>query len=131
MSICYCGNTKTFAVCCEPFITLKDKPKSVRQLVRARYTAYALGAGKYREFLVRTWHPASVRSVSIQDLTNDIFTWKGLQIIQASQQGDYGKVEFKAKFSENDGADNLHHERSIFQRINGVWLYVEGEVRTG
>jgi SEC-C motif-containing protein len=99
--------------------------------VRARYTAYALGAGKYREFLIRTWHPATAGSVSIQDLTNDIFNWKGLQIIQASQQGDYGKVEFKAKFSENGGADNLHHERSIFQRINGVWLYVEGEVRTG
>jgi len=127
---CYCGNDKPFAQCCEPFITMKEKPRSVRQLVRARYCAYALGAGRHREFLIRTWHPATAGKVSIADLTNDSLTWCGLEIINAEQKGDLGRVEFRASYGEGeDGALHVHHERSMFQRIKGVWLYLEGQVR--
>jgi uncharacterized protein YchJ len=108
-----------------------EKPKSVRQLVRARYCAYALGAGRHREFLIRTWHPATARSISIADLTNDNCVWKGLEILSAEQKGDLGRVEFKATFSEDGGPDQIHHERAMFHRIKGVWLYLEGDVTAG
>jgi len=128
MSHCPCGSDKPFADCCEPFLTLKQNPRSVRQLVRARYCAYALGAGRHREFLIRTWHPATARSISIADLTNDNLVWKGLEILRAEQKGDYGRVEFKATFSDNEAPDQIHHEFALFNRIKGVWLYLEGRV---
>jgi len=127
---CYCGNDKPFSQCCEPFITMQQKPKSVRQLVRARYCAYALGAGRHREFLIRTWHPATARQVSLADLSNDSLIWLALEIIHAEQKGDMGRVEFKARYKQGeDGAIHVHHERSLFQRLKGVWLYLEGQVR--
>jgi len=128
MTPCPCGSDKPFADCCEPFLTLQEKPRSVRQLVRARYCAYALGAGRHREFLIRTWHPATAKHISIADLTNDNFNWKTLEILRAEQKGDYGRVEFKAIYSDNDGPDQVHHELALFHRIKGMWLYLEGRV---
>lgn len=129
MTDCPCGSARHFSDCCEPFLQLKEKPKSVRQLVRARYSAYALGAGRHREFLIRTWHPATARSISIADLTNDNSTWTGLEILEAEQKGDFGKVDFKASYTDGeDSTVRIHHERAMFHRIKGIWLYVEGDV---
>lgn len=127
---CPCGSGKSYAQCCELLHTRKEKARSVRQLVRARYCAYALGAGNHREFLIRTWHPATAGSISILDISNDTFTWTGLEILRAEQQGDNGLVEFKARFRETpDGPERVHHELSRFHRLKGHWLYVEGKVR--
>jgi SEC-C motif-containing protein len=129
MNACPCGSDKAFAVCCEPFLTFKENPKTVRQLVRARFCAYKLGAGTHRDFLLRTWHPAARARISPADLTNDNHVqWKGLEILFAQQSGDKGVVEFKATYSERGGPDKVHHERSLFMRGKGVWYYVEGAV---
>ena len=129
VATCYCDSGKPFAQCCEPFLLMKEKPKSVKQLVRARYSAYAIGAGKHREFLIRTWHPQTARNINITDVSNDNFTWKGLEIIKAEQKGDLGRVEFKAFYAQDDGTEHVHHERAMFHRIKGLWLYVEGQVK--
>lgn len=127
---CPCGSGKPYELCCGPLHTLKDKARTVKQLVRARYCAYALGAGKHREFLIRTWHPVSAKTINIVDVTNDTYTWKGLEIIRNEQKGDRGLVEFKAIFSETaDGPDQIHHELALFHRVKGTWLYVEGRVK--
>src|SRR5690606_10956956 len=113
-----------------PVLTFKEKPKTVRHLVRARYCAYALGAGNHREFLMRTWHPATARNVRVTDLTNDNLQWQGLEILLAEQRGDQGRAEFKATFRAGaDGPLRVHHERALFHRIQGLWLYLEGQVR--
>lgn len=126
MSLCPCGSDKPFADCCEPFLLLKQNPKTVRQLVRARYSAYALGAGRHREFLIRTWHPATAGSIRLADLTNDNYKWKGLELIRSEQKGDLGRVEFRAVFDNEEGLDQIHHEFATFHRLKGVWLYLEG-----
>ena len=129
-NLCPCGSEKPYARCCEPLHALKEKAKTVKQLVRARYSAYALGAGRHREFLIRTWHPSTAKSINVLDISNDTFTWKGLEIIQGEQKGDRGVVEFKARYQESEGApDTVHHELSLFHRLKGNWLYVEGKVR--
>ncbi len=103
----------------------------MRQLVRARFCAYKLGAGTHREFLLRTWHPAAHGRINLTDLTNDSYVeWKSLDIVIAQQKGDKGGVEFKARYSERGGPDKIHHERSLFVRVKGVWYYVEGAVKT-
>jgi SEC-C motif-containing protein len=131
MNSCPCGSAKPFTTCCEPFLTLKQNPKSVRQLVRARYCAYALGAGTHRDFLIRTWHPAAHSKIQLADLTNDDGVhWNGLEILIAQQKGDKGGVEFKATYGTGDGTHKVHHERALFVRVKGVWYYVEGAVKT-
>lgn len=131
MTPCPCGSAKAFAACCEPFLTFKQNPKSVRALVRARFCAYKLGAGTHRDFLLRTWHPVAHSKINPADLTNDSFiTWKALNIVSAQQKGDRGLVDFMAIFSERDGPDKVHHERSLFLRVKGVWYYVEGSVKS-
>jgi SEC-C motif domain protein len=127
--LCPCGSEKAYAQCCEPLHTFREKAKTVKQLVRARYCAYARGAGKHREFLIRTWHPATAKQINIIDITNDTFEWRGLEILRAEQKGDLGRVEFKAIFRESEGApEQIHHELSMFHRIKGNWLYLEGRV---
>ena len=125
---CYCGSDKTFTECCEPFLMMKEKPRSVRQLVRARYTAYAIGGGQHGKFLLHTWHPRTTPNIDVVEISNDNLTWKGLEIIDAQQQGDTGRVEFKASYADDDGNEHVHHEHALFHRIKGLWLYVEGEV---
>lgn len=127
--LCPCGSEKPYSQCCEPLHTLKDKARTVKQLVRARYCAYARGAGQHREFLIRSWHPASAKNINVVDVTNDTYQWCGLEIVRAEQQGDMGRVEFKARFRESDGGpEQIHHELSLFHRIKGNWLYLEGRI---
>lgn len=126
---CACGSDKAFGKCCEPFLTFKAKPKTVKQLVRSRYAAYALGGEKNREYLVRTWHPATAKNIRLADLIAEDHVWKSLEILDSSQKGDLGRVEFRAVYSVAGGPDQIHHETSAFHRDKGMWLYLEGEVR--
>lgn len=129
---CICGSGRPFGKCCEPFLTYKAKPKTAKQLVRSRYAAYALGAqgeAGHREYLVRTWHPATARNISMADLIAEGHTWKGLEIIDAKQKGDLARVEFRARYQVDGGQEFVHHEVSAFHRDKGNWLYLEGEVK--
>jgi SEC-C motif-containing protein len=127
--LCVCGSGRAFGKCCEPFLTYKARPKTVKQLVRSRYAAYALGGEGHREYLVRTWHPATAQNIRMADLIADGHTWTGLEILDSRQKGDLGRVEFRATYSVDVGPDQVHHETSAFHRHKGVWLYLEGEVK--
>ena len=127
--LCVCGSGRAFGKCCEPFLTNKARPKTVKQLVRSRYAAYALGGDGHREYLVRTWHPATAQNIRMADLIADGHTWTGLEILDSRQKGDLGRVEFRATYSVDVGPDQVHHETSAFHRHKGVWLYLEGEVK--
>jgi len=125
---CACGSGRPFGKCCEPYLTYKTKPKTVKQLVRSRYTAYALGGEGHREYLIRTWHPATAKNIRMADLIAEGHEWKSLEILESTQKGDLGRVEFRAVYSVDGGPDQVHHEKSAFHRNKGVWLYLEGEV---
>ena len=126
---CICGSGRPYSKCCEPFLTYKARPKTVKQLVRSRYAAYALGGEGHREYLVRTWHPATAQNIRMADLIADGHVWTGLEILDSRQKGDLGRVEFRATYSIDGGPEQVHHETSAFHRHKGVWLYLEGEVK--
>ena len=46
---------------------------------------------------------------------------------KGTEQDDEGLVEFIARYSVN-GTDFEHHERSYFQRIDGEWKFIDGEL---
>lgn len=124
---CICCSGKAFGNCCEPFLCGRDKPKTPKQLMRSRYSAYALGDYAYREYLIRTWHPHTAGGISLADLETPGIVWKRLEILMAEQKGDKGVVEFKAIYTEDGGPERTHHETSVFHRIEGEWFYYEGD----
>ena len=97
--------------------------------MRSRYSAYAVGAVDY---LGETLHPEH-RSDWDRDATArwaEQSTWLGLEVVDTQAGGSddqQGVVEFIARFVEK-GQPKQHRERSRFEKHQGRWFYVEGEV---
>lgn len=125
---CLCGSQKSFAKCCSRFIDGEQLARTPEQLMRSRYCAYALGG--YGEYLLSTWFPATASGLSVPSLSERTVNWNGLEVLGKSQTGDDGMVEFIAQFRDADGEQQAMHEKSIFKRVQGRWLYVGGEVLT-
>lgn len=91
--------------------------------MRARYSAYALGKGP---FILSSWHPDTRPDRVAIDPS---VTWHDLEII-STEAGtafdNHGVVEFLARF-DRAGTPLELHERSTFTRLDGRWVYVDGE----
>lgn len=94
--------------------------------MRSRFTAYALGG--HGEYLIKTWFPAMAQNLSALELNEKTLDWSRLEVLSKSQKGDEGEVEFNAFYKDDQGKEDVMHERSSFKRINGVWYYVGGVV---
>lgn len=127
--VCPCGGLPqglTFAECCQPLLEGARQARTAEELMRSRYTAFAVGDADH---LFRTWHPKT-RPADTQPEPN--VDWCGLDILDTVDGGeddDSGIVEFAAHFSA-DGDDGLMRERSTFSKRAGRWLYVDGEHTT-
>lgn len=92
--------------------------------MRSRFSAFARGDAAY---LTASWHP-STQPAEV-DLDADV-VWRRLQIVDTVAGGPddaEGVVEFRASYRAPDGA-GLLHERSRFTRVDGRWVYVDGDV---
>lgn len=125
---CVCDSGKPFGQCCRPFLENEKRPRTPKQLMRSRYSAYALGG--YSDYLLSTWHPRVAPRINRADLETDDYQWLGLEVDDVTLKGDRAMVEFRARFREGDGPEQVHHERSAFMRHKGVWYYLDGEVKT-
>jgi SEC-C motif-containing protein len=97
--------------------------------MRARYTAYAIGAIEYLEESIHPDHRDGVDRESTK-AWSDNAEWQGLDIIATDAGGandDKGTVEFRARFSIK-GVPQEHHERATFERKDGRWYFVDGEL---
>lgn len=93
-------------------------------LMRSRYSAFATGNA---DWLGASWHPARRPPDTSVDST---VRWLGLRIVRVEAGGpddDAGVVEFIARCKRNGRAHRMH-EVSVFERVDGHWVYVEGEV---
>ncbi|UOE44843.1 YchJ family protein [Agromyces larvae] len=120
---CPCGSGDVFGACCAPFLRGAAAPTAV-QLMRSRYTAYAVGDAAY---LVETWHPTT-RPATIE--LDPALEWRRLAILGTDRGGpfdDRGTVEFDAAWREGEARGRLH-EVSRFVRDEGRWRYVDGDV---
>jgi SEC-C motif-containing protein len=124
--VCVCDSQKPYAHCCQPFLSGCKQTKTPVQLMRSRFSAFALGG--YGSYLLRTWLPASSKGLSEFELSQLSVNWRGLAIIDKSQTGERGMVEFKATFVDHDNEIGLHHEISQFHRVSGRWYYASGRV---
>ena len=91
--------------------------------MRSRFSAFALRLDAY---LLASWHP-STRPAAVEPDPDVV--WRRLQIVDTVAGGPddaEGVVEFRASYRSPEGA-GLMHERSRFVRVDGRWVYLDGE----
>ena len=124
---CPCTSKKTYDRCCGPFHAGTAAPETAEQLMRSRFSAYALGKVDY---LIGTRPEAKRVDESREELVTycKAVSCVGLKIIGKDKGGkddDAGVVTFHASLQTN-GRRSLHIETSTFARENGRWVYVDG-----
>lgn len=121
-SVCPCGG-EAYTSCCQPYHQDIHAP-TAEALMRSRYTAYTLGL---EDYLLKTWHP-DTRPATIGLVDEASTQWLGLQVKQAvTTSEDAAIVEFIAKYKMGGRAYRLH-EISRFTRLDGRWLYLDGDL---
>ena len=120
---CPCGLPQPYASCCGRWHVGEPAPDA-QALMRSRYAAYVLGRADY---LCATWAPETRPA----DLEPDPpgLKWLGLEVRRHVRVDDsHAVVEFVAR-SKLGGRAHRLHETSRFERRDGRWLYVDGEVQ--
>ena len=113
--------------CCGPVVAGERSAGTAEELMRSRYTAYALLDGDH---LFRTWHP---RTRTDDAQPDPRVRWERLEVLDVVAGGaddDAGIVEFRAHWvSDDDGPTRRGalHERSRFTRRAGRWVYLSAE----
>lgn len=119
---CPCASGSPYADCCGRWHAGTPAPDA-RALMRSRYSAYVLDR---LDYLRATWAPEHCPA----DLAPNPpgLKWLGLEIRGfAVQDADHATVEFVARHRLAGRATRLH-EISRFERRNGRWLYLDGEI---
>jgi SEC-C motif domain protein len=124
---CPCDSGESYAQCCGVFhqafgVDASCNAPTPEALMRSRYSAYTLGLADY---LLATWHPAT----SPGELNMAPVKWLGLEVLHADAVGDAGVVSFVARFKDygHSGRAERLQETSRFVRVDGRWLYIDGE----
>ncbi|NHA69178.1 hypothetical protein EPD83_014125 [Phycicoccus sp. CMS6Z-2] len=127
---CPCGGVPegaTFARCCAPVVEGERVAATAEELMRSRYTAYALADGTH---LYTSWHP---RTRPDRVDPEPWVRWVGLEVldvVDGDAGADTGVVEFRASWVAGEGRTRQRgevHERSRFARRAGRWFYVAPE----
>jgi len=119
---CYCGSGADFEKCCKPYLSGDAIPETAEQLMRSRYTAYAV---KDEDYIIKTWH--SKTRPTKKQLEGGKVKWHRLKVIEALMGGaeeNTGEVLFEAIYKIN-GKAHKHSERSTFEKEDGQWRYLD------
>jgi SEC-C motif-containing protein len=127
MKNCFCGKNLAYEDCCGVLHSGKRMAQTAEELMRSRYSAFALADVDY---ILRTYAPETrpnSERMEIKQWAASVM-WLGLQVLstQKGKQGDKdGRVKFKALYSE---AGKIHEmiEDSFFRFEKGQWFYVDG-----
>ncbi|MDN3651242.1 YchJ family protein [Thalassotalea ponticola] len=124
---CPCGSNKPLQQCCLVFIEGRDIAQSAEQLMRSRYTAYALGNANY---IAQTYAKAQQRNNSEADIQAWIEQthWLGLTIEDTNySDNEQHFVQFVASYLYQDQIRQLQ-ENSRFIKEDGHWRYIDGNI---
>lgn len=129
---CHCGSADSFETCCKPLLKGERLPKTAAELMRSRYSAFAVGDIDY---IMNTHDPDTVSQVdraSTESWAKEA-KWTGLEITdtEAGGEGDeVGRVDFVARYDLR-GVKIEHRESATFRKQGKRWLFVDGEQING
>ena len=133
LAACPCGGN-AYSNCCGPLIAGEQLAVTAEQLMRSRYSAFALAARdpKAIEHLLRT-HPETGQTPAacrkaLKDSCRNI-QWLSLNVLDCqdgSPLDQHGTVTFEARWRDRDRREGVLRECSRFGRgESGEWLYLE------
>ena len=123
---CPCGSGLPLDECCGRLHDGTATAGTAEQLMRSRYSAFALGLPGY---LLDTWAAQTRPSTLALDAG---IRWTGLDVLATSGGGlleSRGTVEFRASYVRGGDA-GAQHEVSRFVRDGGAWRYLDGVARS-
>jgi SEC-C motif domain protein len=123
---CPCGAGPSYADCCGRWHAgpLELQAPTAEALMRSRYSAYVLGLQGY---LQDTWHPRTRPPVNAVEPPG--LRWLGLEVKGSTCVDDTNAtVTFVARSKLGGRAIRLV-ETSRFERLEGRWFYVDGDVK--
>ena len=119
---CNCGSSKSYQDCCGIYHEQPNLAKTAEALMRSRYCAYTLHNADY---IYETTLPKERNRLNKIDILRWVKEnkWMGLEIVSATKD----TVEFKAHYLDLKFNPTVHHELSLFKKVNGQWYYVSGK----
>lgn len=117
---CPCLSGLPYVECCARLHRGDASAATAEQLMRSRFTAFAVGDDHY---LLESWHP-STRPTTLE--LDPELRWYRLDILRTSAGGPLdheGRVEFEA-FYRSPASAGSQRENSSFLREAGRWFYV-------
>lgn len=123
---CPCFSKKSYEECCKPFHKDKAIPPTALDLMRSRYSAYALHDVDY---IIKTTHPDNLDytenrpmwAISLLQFCHSSTFW-GLDILEFSEKNEEAFVTFFAHIKQGE-KETSFQEKSRFLKIEGRWLY--------
>ena len=128
--LCRCKSKKKYASCCRPFHR-GQLPNNAFELMRSRYSAYALCLPEY---IIHTTHLDNPQyNHDIKKWYREIFNFcvntefKNLEILNFQEKKSFAAVTFSAYLIRNN-QDVSFTEKSDFEKVKGKWLYYRGQL---
>ena len=124
---CPCRSGATYMECCRPAHTGERPPALPRDLVRARYSAFAIGLGEFLHATLADAHPDRAHGTAvparIAELSRSGRTLKYMGVVVS--EADDARALFLAKVFEK-GKDRSFMELSRFVVEEGTLRYASG-----
>lgn len=125
---CPCCSEKEYKQCCQSYHEGTSAPTALA-LMRSRYSAYAMQKTAY---ILATTHPESPyfeedqqkweKAIAVFCKTTE---FQKLEILEVKED----MVHFAAHLKQK-GQQLILDEKSRFRKLEGKWLYVEGDANT-
>ncbi|MGD9682449.1 MAG: YchJ family protein [Candidatus Obscuribacterales bacterium] len=129
---CPCRSKELYHKCCKQFHE-GVAPDSALSLMRSRYSAYAM---EMPDYIIDTTHPdnpaySSDRPGWHRELAafSRITTFEDLRILESEESKSTAVVKFKAMLRQGE-RDISFTETSRFEKVDGRWLYKDGDIES-
>ena len=128
--ICPCGSLKKYKKCCKPFHDKITFPKTALELMKSRFSAFAVLIADY---IIFTTHENNSDYISdLKSWNQDIMNFskntrfERLEILDFIEGEVESFVTFKATLFQ-DNTDISFIEKSRFLKVEDKWLYIDGQ----
>lgn len=129
---CFCGSNYDFSSCCQPYINKEVQVQTAEQLMRSRFSAYAIGNAQY---IYDTYAESSQAAQSVKDIDDwsNSCVWIALKIhpiTDSLNKASEQFVEFSAFYiTDNTLCELREKSRFILEESMSPTITENAEVK--